>query len=290
MTGSRAYVYCITNMVNGKQYIGVARDAPLRWKRHLVKANGKVESRQPIHHAIAKYGPSAFTFEVLACSATWADALATEVLLIKLLGTHAHGYNRTDGGDGVVGLTWSDETRAKHALRTPYERTDAIRAAQSLLMKGKVPRADVLEAARIANKGRKLSDATRAAMSASRTGHIVSEATREKIRLSNLGLKRSPEACEANRAARLGKKHTAAQSLAKSLRQKGRKLGPWSETRRAALSAAQKGKVRGPLSEATRAAISAATKGRKVSDATRALLRAAALRKKHQGVDPCHLA
>lgn len=275
-----AFVYCITNTVNGKRYVGVSRSPESRWRRHLIKARGKPEGRQRIHHAISKYGPAAFTFEVLACARTWDDALATEVLLIKELSTHEAGYNRTAGGEGVVGLIWSDETRAKHATRVPYERTAARRAAQRLLMKGRKPTAEVIAAGIAANKGRKLSAKTKAAMSASRMGRAVSEATREKLRLANLGVKRSAAACEANRAAQLGKKHTAAQSLAKSLRQKGRKIATWTDARRAALSAAQKGKKRGPLSDATRAAISAATKGRKVSPSTRAKLRAANLAKK----------
>jgi len=280
MSGRHAFVYYITNTLNGKLYIGVTLNLQSRWRRHLILARSKAEKRQHIHQAIAKYGPEAFTFEAIACATTWDDALATETLLIKSLGTRQFGYNRTNGGDGVAGLTWSDETRAKHAARTPYVRTEAVRAMQRLVMKGKKPTEAVIEAARAVNKGRKLSDATRAAMSASRMGHATPAAVREKLRLSNLGRKRSVATCEANRAAHLGKKHTAAQSLAKSLRQTGRKIAPWTDARRAALSAAQKGQKRGPLSEATRAAISAATKGRKVSAATRALLRTANLGKK----------
>lgn len=283
MSESRCYIYCITNSVNGKRYIGIARDPAKRWAQHKSRAK---RGRYFINLAIAKYGVDSFTFNVVACCQTWDDGLELERRLIAELNCRdrENGYNLTSGGEGVPGLVHSAETRAKLSaqrlgvkLGPPSEKH---RAALSAAMKGKAPAPEVLEAALAFNKGRKFTEDQRLARSAQLTGRPVSDETRTKLRMSNLGQKRSEAACEANRASQLGKKHTPEQSAAKSARQTGRKIKPRSDEQRAAISAAQLGKPRGPYSPEHCAAISAATKGRVVSAATRALISAANLGRK----------
>ena len=253
MPGARAYIYCITNTLDEKRYIGITHDPARRWKRHLTLAKGASRAGARVHAAIRKYGAEVFVFEVIACSATWEDGLATERLLISALNTtvDGHGYNLMRSSEVTQIMTHSAETRAmlSAVLRGRAQPKSAShRAALSAAMMGRKPTAAVIAAGIAANTGRKLSEVTRMRMGAARQGHEVSEATRAKIGASTMGLKRSAATCEANRVGHLGIKHTPEQSAAKSARQTGKKLGPWSDERRAALSRAQKGKTRGPYS------------------------------------------
>lgn len=98
------YIYAITNLVNGKKYIGYTKRPPeQRWMEHLSVCERKDEKRMySIHRAIVKYGVDNFRFDVLFCSLD-ADYTLNEAehyfiseykTLIKEC-----GYNLTTGGD-----------------------------------------------------------------------------------------------------------------------------------------------------------------------------------------------
>jgi group I intron endonuclease len=92
-------VYLVTNRSNGSRYVGVtSRSLEDRWSehRHRSKQNAKFK----LGRAIQKYGPSAFSVEVLCELDTYDDLLAAESIFIANLGTFsASGYNMTPGGE-----------------------------------------------------------------------------------------------------------------------------------------------------------------------------------------------
>lgn len=55
-------IYCITNLINGKQYIGQSIHPYLRFKEHCQKS---IQCRSLIHDAIQKHGKENFTLEIL---------------------------------------------------------------------------------------------------------------------------------------------------------------------------------------------------------------------------------
>lgn len=110
------YVYCFTCQSNGKEYVGwTSKSVEERWAEH-VKASKN--SRCHFHQAIRKYGPAAFAQRILDVVMKAETAKAVEKLWISFLATNEsrdghRGYNMTDGGDGCVGNTWSQESRRK---------------------------------------------------------------------------------------------------------------------------------------------------------------------------------
>ncbi len=104
---------------SGKAYVGMtSRGMRHRWNLHVHAA--RKGGRSVFHRAIRKYGPEAFTHEVLERMTTEAGALQAERLWVARLGTFGpRGYNRSAGGEGAPGTqarrghTHSAETRAK---------------------------------------------------------------------------------------------------------------------------------------------------------------------------------
>ena len=107
------FVYVITNKVNGKQYVGqTSKDLNVRWGEHTrIKS---VPSCGYLHNAIRKYGADNFDIKPLVIVGTKQEMDFYEKQLISVLDTKApNGYNLTNGGDGVLGFTFSKEQKQK---------------------------------------------------------------------------------------------------------------------------------------------------------------------------------
>jgi group I intron endonuclease len=195
---------------SGKSYIGITRgDARSRFRVHCVDAKcGKTTSM--VWKAIRKYGADSVKVETLVVCDKWDVLCELERRTIKLYATKApHGYNMTDGGDGVVGFEITEEFRRKsgdsrRGKRNSQSHNDALRRA---------------------NLGRNQSEETRAKLSritkeAWRKGRFEGQSDRAKAQWQD------PASREALLASRLGKRA--------------------SEETRARMSAAQLARPRGP--------------------------------------------
>lgn len=95
MTG----IYCIENIENHKQYVGLAKDIAARWHSHKSKLRQGTHPNKHLQAAWNMYGEDAFSFFVLEETAV--DELReAEMRWIKQLDTFHNGYNMTAGGDG----------------------------------------------------------------------------------------------------------------------------------------------------------------------------------------------
>lgn len=111
-------VYCHTNKINGKKYIGITSKKPeYRWN------NGKGYSTQIVFaRAIEKYGWENFEHTILESNiATLEEANKKEKYYISEYHTwlgdkNCHGYNKTPGGDSKLGKTYSEEGKVKLSL------------------------------------------------------------------------------------------------------------------------------------------------------------------------------
>lgn len=95
-----AFIYVITNDINGKQYVGKTNNSiEKRFKEHISDSHRERCEKRPLYFAMNKYGIEHFHISILEeCSAE--DSSQREIYWIDKLGTYGHnGYNATRGGD-----------------------------------------------------------------------------------------------------------------------------------------------------------------------------------------------
>ena len=110
-------VYCHTNKLNGKKYIGITKtEVNKRW--HC----GVGYKGQPkFYRAIQKYGWNGFTHEIIASNLTESEAKNFEIILIDKLDTIQNGYNVSKGGDTGNGVIYTQEMKQKISERVSGE-------------------------------------------------------------------------------------------------------------------------------------------------------------------------
>lgn len=88
-------VYCHTNKINNKKYIGITRqNVQQRWR------DGKgYQGQNKFYNAIEKYGWDKFNHDILYENLTEQEACEIEQFLIKYYDTIKNGYNTLPGGN-----------------------------------------------------------------------------------------------------------------------------------------------------------------------------------------------
>jgi len=146
-------IYCITNIINGKSYIGKSVNIERRWVKHKSYLQTGIHPNSHLQSAWNKYGEDAFTFSIIE-ECTESILSDKEISYISMFDSKLNGYNLTDGGEGVSGMVVSEETRQRMSD---------------------------------ANKGKRLSEETKEKISKSLKGKIVSEETRGKLAEASRG-------------------------------------------------------------------------------------------------------
>lgn len=91
-------IYRITNLLNGKLYIGQSVHPDRRWWEHCNRAKRKIDN-YPIHLAIAKYGIENFKMDILEWTEDYDNK---EIYYIKFYDSLCpNGYNIANGGNSV---------------------------------------------------------------------------------------------------------------------------------------------------------------------------------------------
>ena len=156
------YCYRITNITNGKAYIGFATNPQLRWREH--KRVAKKGKGFALHAAIRKYGIEFFAFEVICCGKNRNEML--EIVEPQLIEQYQskitqNGYNINRGGGGPT-----EETRQKMSQE---------KRGKPSWNKGRKHSKESIERMINAKIGKKATPKTRRKMSESRSAYLTPE-------------------------------------------------------------------------------------------------------------------
>jgi group I intron endonuclease len=132
------YIYCITNNINGKKYIGQTKfDDDRRIKEHLNEATNGNKNLH-LYNSIRKYGWQNFNTEILKSNLSECELDMWEIYYIGKYDTYNNGYNNTLGGGGIRGYHHTEETKLKISKnQNPNIYTDERAAKISRALSGR---------------------------------------------------------------------------------------------------------------------------------------------------------
>lgn len=124
---TKGFIYCITNTINGKQYIGQTIQNPnTRWLQHQNAAKHNTHNYL-LYRAMNKYGTENFTFEVII-ECDQEELNNKEKEYIKKYNTYfyfpnSNGYNLTLGGEGCATRDFNElEIVEKYKIKQSIEK------------------------------------------------------------------------------------------------------------------------------------------------------------------------
>ena len=175
-------IYCATNKINGKIYIGLTKGT-LRNRKAGHKTRTKQGIQTYFYNAIRKYGWDNFSWRIIDCSDTKENLAFLEQQYIEMFGSYFSGigYNMTEGGEGnaqskpevieklrksKLGKTHSGWNKGKKLGPLSLEHREKIRKA---------------------NTGHSVSVETRDKLRKAHTGKVLSEEHKRKIGISGKG-------------------------------------------------------------------------------------------------------
>lgn len=135
-------VYKITNILNGKMYIGQTTRPERRFAEHTWKGS----KSKILSAAVKKYGKDSFSFQILCWCPDKRYADDVERKLIAAYDTRSTGYNICVGGEGlgsgedhpVFGRVWSEGQRKRQADNMRGERNHRHGKPNTLEQKAKI--------------------------------------------------------------------------------------------------------------------------------------------------------
>lgn len=105
-------IYCIKNNLNNKVYIGQSININHRIQEHISLLNRNCHSNSYLQRSFNKYGIENFSHEIIEeCSEELLSE--REIYWINYYDSYNNGYNLTEGGEGLRGYKFNNDTKSK---------------------------------------------------------------------------------------------------------------------------------------------------------------------------------
>lgn len=173
------YIYCITNKINNKTYIG-QRKCP---ENKLPEIDRYMGSGLLLLNAYKKYGKENFSKIILAIAETKENINVLEKVFIALYREMGNAeYNIADGGDGGnLGEEVNKKLRGENNHFYGKHHSEETKDKNRKCHLGKFPSESTRKRMSESQKGRKHGEETKRKMSLAHKGHELSEETKRKI-------------------------------------------------------------------------------------------------------------
>jgi group I intron endonuclease len=200
---SKPGVYCITNTVNGKRYIGSSENVHKRLGHHFRLIRYGQHHNAHLQSAFRKYGEDVFMgralmycedFELLKYEQYFIDTLKPEYNKNPIAGRTAGRKQSEATKEKLRNRVFSQEHRSRISLsNTGKTQSEESNKKRSETLKGRVFPIETLEKISAALKGRKFTPEWIEKNRQAQLGKHLSPETIEKLRAANIGRKHSPE-------------------------------------------------------------------------------------------------
>jgi len=198
-------IYTITNTVNGKMYVGCAKNVKRRWRQHKDRLGNRNHHSQHLQRSWNEYGKEVFIFELLVECAI-EDLFSEEHYWCNMLNVHDHsyGYNirpthpydkysmskaslkkmaetKRGGKLSTESIRKRTETRQKKAEERGYYYSEETNKKRANALRGKTRSQEAINNWRESRKGWTWSAEQREQIRQQKTGGKLSEETKRKI-------------------------------------------------------------------------------------------------------------
>ena len=106
-------IYCYTNLINGKKYVGQTINPEKRYNQHKSSAFNEKDKdyNTPLHRAFRKYGYDNFNYEIILSTSSLDILNELEIYFIDKYKTQVpNGYNILEGGNNPSRI-FNEETK-----------------------------------------------------------------------------------------------------------------------------------------------------------------------------------
>lgn len=178
-------IYKITNLINGKVYIGSAVIIKARWRNHRNKLKHKIHYNKHLQAAWNKYSEWNFRFEMLEVVEDESKLIEREQYWIDTCQAcnPEFGYNTRIVAKNNFGIKFSKEANEKRANANRGKKRSAETCALFSVLRKNISYETRLKMSN-SSKGRKLSAESKAKVSEALRKRVRTKETVEKIRAS----------------------------------------------------------------------------------------------------------
>ena len=203
-------IYCLTNTVNQRVYVGSAVSLKARLQQHKAMLSRNAHDNARLQRSWNKHGEHMFAFSVLELVPDRMNLIEREQYWIdRLCAAVKPNLNICPSAGSTLGTKASQSARQKMSLaRIGRKQPPEAIAKTAAAHRGMTRSAETRARISAAKTGSNMHPNTRAALRAANVGRRETPETRAKMSLAHQGRKFSPEHCANLSRAMLGNKNT----------------------------------------------------------------------------------